>query len=93
MSRTPEPISERCNGLALRQAARHVTQFYDQYLAPSGLRVTRFSLLTKLQRSRPAKAQARFESVFGDDRASELRTILRAVSASDLGATARAPIR
>ena len=38
----------QCNCLALRQAARHVTQFYDQYLAPAGLRSTQFSILAKL---------------------------------------------
>jgi DNA-binding MarR family transcriptional regulator len=38
-----------CNCLALRQAARHVTQFYDQYLAATGLRTTQFSILAKLQ--------------------------------------------
>jgi DNA-binding MarR family transcriptional regulator len=38
-----------CNCLALRQAARHVTQFYDQYLAPTGLRTTQFSILAKLR--------------------------------------------
>ena len=38
-----------CNCLALRQAARHVTQFYDQYLASTGLRSTQFSILAKLQ--------------------------------------------
>jgi DNA-binding MarR family transcriptional regulator len=37
-----------CNCLALRQAARHVTQFYDQYLASTGLRATQFSILAKL---------------------------------------------
>jgi len=37
-----------CNCLALRQAARHVTQFYDQYLASTGLRTTQFSILAKL---------------------------------------------
>ena len=37
-----------CNCLALRQAARHVTQFYDRYLAPTGLRSTQFSILAKL---------------------------------------------
>src|SRR5215475_11222807 len=41
-------ISE-CNCLALRQAARHVTQFYDQHLAPAGLRTTQFSILAKLR--------------------------------------------
>jgi len=40
---------QECNCLALRQAARHVTQFYDQYLASTGLRTTQFSLLAKLQ--------------------------------------------
>jgi DNA-binding MarR family transcriptional regulator len=38
----------QCNCLALRQAARHVTQFYDQYLASTGLRSTQFSILAKL---------------------------------------------
>jgi len=41
------PLAQ-CNCLALRQAARHVTQFYDQYLAPTGLRSTQFSILAKL---------------------------------------------
>jgi DNA-binding MarR family transcriptional regulator len=39
--------------LALRQAARHVTQFYDQVLAPSGLRTTQLSVLVKLQQLGP----------------------------------------
>ena len=38
-----------CNCLALRQAARHVTQYYDQCLAPTGLRATQFSILAKLK--------------------------------------------
>jgi DNA-binding MarR family transcriptional regulator len=37
-----------CNCRALRQAARHVTQFYDQYLVPTGVRTTQFSILAKL---------------------------------------------
>jgi DNA-binding MarR family transcriptional regulator len=39
-----------CNCLALRQAARHVSQFYDQFLATSGLRTTQYSILARLQR-------------------------------------------
>jgi DNA-binding MarR family transcriptional regulator len=39
-----------CNCLALRQAARHVTQFYDEFLAPLGLRSTQYSILARLQR-------------------------------------------
>ena len=39
-----------CNCLALRQAARHVSQFYDQFLATSGLRTTQYSILARLNR-------------------------------------------
>jgi DNA-binding MarR family transcriptional regulator len=39
-----------CNCLALRQATRHITQFYDRFLAPSGLRTTQYSILARLQR-------------------------------------------
>ena len=143
--------SELCNCLALRQAARHVTQFYDQFLAPAGLRTTQFSILARLRRLGPmtisalaadlvmdrttlgrnlqpleraglvavvkgrtdrrsreirltdagaerlrtaiegwVKAQAGFEAVFGEQRSSELRTLLHAVSVSELrGARAR----
>src|SRR5256885_10928167 len=47
---TPSP---ECNCLALRQAARHVTQFYDQCLAPAGLRTTQLSILAKVKRLGP----------------------------------------
>jgi DNA-binding MarR family transcriptional regulator len=132
--------------LAVRQAARHVTASYDQFLAPAGLRITQFSVLAKLKRQGPmtinalaadmvmdrttlgrnilplerdglirieplssdrrskalhltkagekrfeaaragwGKAQARFESEFGAKRTVELRELLRAVVASELG--------
>ena len=44
---------EVCNCLAVRSAARHVSQFYDQVLAPTGLRTTQFSILAKLKRKGP----------------------------------------
>ena len=136
---------ELCNCLALRQAARHVTQFYDHYLVPTGVRTTQFSILAMLEGLGPisinalaeamvmdrttlgrniqpleregliavtkgradrrskelqltdagaarlhaaskawAEAQTRFERSFGSKRASDLRAILRAVTASDL---------
>jgi DNA-binding MarR family transcriptional regulator len=49
MSSEPVSPSTECNCLALRQATRHVTQFYDQALAPCGLRTTQFSILAKLR--------------------------------------------
>src|SRR6476659_10495256 len=45
--------STACNCLALRQAARHVTQIYDSYLASEGLRTTQYSILSKLNRLGP----------------------------------------
>jgi DNA-binding MarR family transcriptional regulator len=49
---SPEWVAapEECTCLAVRQAARRVTQFYDQHLAPTGLRTTQFSILAKLRR-------------------------------------------
>jgi DNA-binding MarR family transcriptional regulator len=48
-----DSVVRECNCLAIRQAARHVTQFYDQVLAPSGLRATQFAILGRLSRSGP----------------------------------------
>src|SRR5215467_14680471 len=47
-----------CNCLAVRQAARHITQFYDQLLAPSGLRTTQFSILARLRQLGPMTINA-----------------------------------
>ncbi|MBI2256163.1 MAG: winged helix-turn-helix transcriptional regulator [Proteobacteria bacterium] len=57
---TPEAaaIFEQCNCLAVRQAARHLTQFYDQFLASSGLRTTQFSILAKLRGYGPLSINA-----------------------------------
>jgi DNA-binding MarR family transcriptional regulator len=56
--RSDEINPAACNSLALRQAARHVTQFYDQFLAPSGLRSTQYSILARLQRRGPMTINA-----------------------------------
>jgi DNA-binding MarR family transcriptional regulator len=42
-----------CNCLALRQAARHLSQVYDRHLAEVGLRGTQYSILSKLGRRGP----------------------------------------
>jgi DNA-binding MarR family transcriptional regulator len=142
--------SEECNCFAVRAAARHVTQFYDRFLAPIGLRTTQFSILAKLKqlgpltintlardmvmdrttlgrnilplerdglirieatasdrrakelhltkagekrlqaaRKRWSEAQARFETTFGPRRAADLRTMLRAVVASEFAPRAQ----
>ena len=47
------PLDTVCNCLALCQAARHISQIYDSYLAPEGLRTTQYSILSKLNRLGP----------------------------------------
>ena len=147
MSASQRPSPQECNCLAIRQAARHVTQFYDQLFAPVGLRATQFAILNRLRRDGPmtinalaaalvmdrttlgrnilplerdglieivaspadrrrrelrlsaagaeklrqaserwAVAQARFDAVFGSERAAALRGLLREVVASDFAA-------
>jgi DNA-binding MarR family transcriptional regulator len=141
------PGPEECTCLAVRQAARHITQFYDQHLAPMGLRTTQFSILAKLKRLGPttinaladdlvmdrttlgrnilplerdglisitpgrdrrskelqvtsagverlrvarkgwSAAQTQFAAAFGKQRTTRLRTLLRAVSATEFPAT------
>ena len=58
MSADHWPKPEDCNCFAVRSAARHVTQFYDQFLAPAGLRTTQFSILGKLRRLGPVSINA-----------------------------------
>jgi DNA-binding MarR family transcriptional regulator len=50
--------TQDCNCFALRSAARHISQFYDQFLAPVGLRGTQFSILAKLNRLGPMTINA-----------------------------------
>ena len=49
---------QECNCLAIRQAARHVTQFYDQLFAPVGLRATQFAILSRIRRNGPMTINA-----------------------------------
>ena len=149
MARSASLGPDDCNCLAVRQAARHITQFYDHFLAPSGLRTTQFSILAKLRRLGPAtinaltaemvmdrttlgrnilplerdglvvveqgsrdrrskelrvtaagearfragmkgwlQAQRQFEAAFGAKRTTDMRALLHAVAAIDLGPTA-----
>ena len=42
-------VPDVCSCASLRQAARHVTQFYDAALAPSGLGLNQFSILSRIK--------------------------------------------
>lgn len=57
---------EDCNCAAVRSAARHITQLYDQHLAPAGLRTTQFSVLAKLKRKGPLPINALAEDMVMD---------------------------
>lgn len=47
------PAVTPCHCLAVRQAARHVTQLYDRHLAACGLRATQYAVLAALDRDGP----------------------------------------
>src|SRR5258708_38395412 len=53
MAPRPLPNPTDCNCLAVRQAARYITQFYDRYLAAAGLRTTQYGVLARLKRDGP----------------------------------------
>jgi DNA-binding MarR family transcriptional regulator len=48
-----QPNLTDCNCLAVRQAARYVTQLYDRHLARSGLRTSQYGILARLKRLGP----------------------------------------
>jgi DNA-binding MarR family transcriptional regulator len=60
MARTTAKSAELkdCNCLAVRQAARHVTQFYDRFLAKIGIRTSQFAILEHLRKSGPMTVNA-----------------------------------
>lgn len=66
---------QECNCLAIRQAARHVTQFYDQLFAPTGLRATQFAILSRLRHLGPMSINA-LANVLVMDRTTLGRNIL-----------------
>jgi DNA-binding MarR family transcriptional regulator len=57
---------ETCSCSALRQASRHVTRLYDEALAPVGLGLNQFSILSKLDRFGPQTLQALAERLVMD---------------------------
>ncbi|MRH98871.1 MarR family winged helix-turn-helix transcriptional regulator [Agrobacterium tumefaciens] len=49
----PHVGETRCNATAIRQAARHMTRFYDAAMAAIGLRGTQYTTLLYLSRQGP----------------------------------------
>lgn len=79
----------RCVAGALRRAARAVTRHYDEHLAPSGLTIARFSLLSTLARMGTPTLAA-----YARDLAMDRTTLLRNLRAvADEGLVAVEPAR
>ena len=62
----PTLPSSACACGRLRRATRALTQLYDDMMAPSGLRVTQFSLLRTLAREGPSRMSALAEALLLD---------------------------
>ena len=64
MQKTPEtetaapPDFPDCNCLAIRQAARQITQLYERHMAAAGLTASQYSILAKLARLGPLSINA-----------------------------------
>ena len=59
-------IARSCVGLQLRKASRSVTQFFDEALRPSGLRITQFPVLVRLSIASPATITSVAEDLLMD---------------------------
>lgn len=49
------PRPQGCTNLKLRQAARRVTQHYESFVAPTGLKITQYSLLSHVVKLGPLR--------------------------------------
>lgn len=82
-----------CNATALRKASRRISSFYDNALAPSGLKTTQYAILAELNRrsakpptmSELAHAMAMDRSTLGHNlRPLERETLVAFARPSDL---------
>lgn len=55
-----------CHCFAVRQAARWISQLYDQHLADAGLRSTQYAILAHLEREGPASIAQLAEAMVMD---------------------------
>ena len=57
------PTKVPCYAFNARHASRHLTQFYDQMLLPSGVRITQLTLLIMLMQKGPMSINALAQSL------------------------------
>lgn len=82
-------LFEPCSCGALRQAARHMTRFYDRALASLGLGLNQYSILSRLDRLGPKNLQDLADNLVMDR--STLGHLLRPLEARGLIALQPAP--
>ncbi len=71
----PRPLHIRdCLCLYSRRTARLLTQFYDDALRPSGMRITQFQLLAAIQQAQPVAHQP-LADILGMDRTTLSRNL------------------
>ncbi|KFG96861.1 MarR family transcriptional regulator [Burkholderia paludis] len=68
------PMGQACNCLALRQAARFVTQLYERHLAPVGVTPAQFSIMVNLAH-RPGLLMSELADALVMDRTTLLRAL------------------
>ncbi|TCL91296.1 MarR family transcriptional regulator [Rhizobium sp. PP-WC-2G-219] len=66
--------SRQCHCLALRRGSRHVTRLYDAHLAPLGLSISQYSLLSIINR-RPGIRMAELGEIMVMERTTLLRAL------------------
>ncbi|WP_425258210.1 MarR family winged helix-turn-helix transcriptional regulator [Rubrivivax sp. RP6-9] len=54
----PDAVPRGCTNLKLRQASRLVTRHYERFVAPTGLKITQYSLLSHVVKLGPLRAGA-----------------------------------
>ena len=69
------PVQSTCTCFRLRSLTRKVTQLYDQALAPSGLTVQQYSLLSHVQRADPAPTVSELAQRVHTDRTTLTRNL------------------
>ncbi|AOJ77726.1 MarR family winged helix-turn-helix transcriptional regulator [Burkholderia ubonensis] len=67
-------IVQACNCLALRQAARFVTQLYERHLAPVGVTAAQFAIMANLSH-RPEQRMSELADTLVMDRTTLLRAL------------------
>lgn len=69
MEERPAPAGKHiasCVGANIRRANRMVSQYYDDVLRPSGLRITQFSLLVRIRERQPVTINKLAEAAMMD---------------------------